>query len=53
MEPKIDWIVHCCCNGVVCADCGEVENGYMLGTCNFHTHGMEKYNHPDFQMPLA
>ena len=53
MKPEIDWVVHCCFNGVECDCCGEVESGYMPGTCNCHTHGMERYNHPDFQMTLA
>lgn len=53
MKPKIDWVIHGCANGVVCPYYGTVENGFLPGTCNFHTHGMEKYNHMDFQMTLA
>lgn len=52
-SEKIDWVIHCCANGITCAECGEPENGFMPGTCNFHTHGMERYDHPDFQMILA
>lgn len=51
MEHKIDWIIHCCCNGG-CDECGKVENGFLPYTCNAHTHGMEQYDHPDFQMVL-
>lgn len=49
---KIDWIIHCCANGVICGDCGTVETGFIPNTCNAHTHGMEKYHHMDFQMVL-
>lgn len=52
-KPIIDWEIHGCANGVTCDLCGETEIGYMPGTCNFHTHGMEKYHHMDFQMILA
>lgn len=53
MNPNIDWVIHGCANGVVCEIDGTTENGFMPGTCNFHTHGMEKYNHQDFQMTLG
>ena len=49
---KIDWIIHLCTNGVMCDDCGTVEDQFLPYTCNAHTHGMEKYNHPDFQLVL-
>lgn len=49
---KIDWLIHCCANGAVCDGCGKVENGFLPGTCNAHTHGMEKYGHMDFQLVL-
>lgn len=52
MEQKIDWIIHCCANGVCCDECGCVENGFLPNACNAHTHGMDKYNHMDFQMVL-
>lgn len=42
METKIDWIIH-----YVFDDPGPYP--YL---CNAHTHGMEKYHHPDFQMVL-
>ena len=51
-KPEIDWIIHLCCNGAACAECGEVENGFLPFMCNAHTHGMGKYHHPDFQMVL-
>ena len=47
-----DWIIHCCTNGVVCEDCNTVETGYIEGACNAHTHGMEAYDHKDFQVVL-
>lgn len=49
---KIDWIIHCCANGVICDGCNKVETGFLKNTCNAHTHGMEKYHHMDFQMVL-
>ena len=49
MKSRIDWIIHGCANGVVCEYFGETENGFLPGTCNFHTHGMEKYSHLDFR----
>ncbi|MBQ3514309.1 MAG: DUF4262 domain-containing protein [Lachnospiraceae bacterium] len=52
MNNKIDWIIHAVMNGVPCGVCGEVENGFIPYTCNCHTHGMEKYDHLDFQMVL-
>ena len=53
MKPHIDWVIHGCANGVVCEIDGKTENGFMPGTCNFHTHGMGRYNHMDFQMTLG
>jgi len=50
---KFDWIIHLCANGVVCDECGEVVKGFLPGTCNAHTHGMEKHHHMDFQLVLA
>lgn len=49
---KIDWIIHCCANGVVCEECKKVETGFLQYACNAHTHGMERYHHMDFQMVL-
>ena len=53
MQPIVDWIIHCCRNGVECAECGDVETGFLDNACNAHTHGMEKYGHLDFQLVLA
>ena len=49
---KIDWIIHCCDNGVVCDECKKLETGFLQYACNAHTHGMERYRHMDFQMVL-
>ena len=49
---KFDWIIHYCANGIICADCGKVEYPFLDYVCNAHTHGMEKYGHPDFQIVL-
>ncbi|MCD8109990.1 MAG: DUF4262 domain-containing protein [Clostridiales bacterium] len=45
-----DWYIHLCANGVACECCGEIEDGFRELMCNAHTHGLERYNHPDFQM---
>lgn len=50
--PNIDWIIHLVANGTECEECGKTESSFLPYLCNAHTHGMEKYNHPDFQMVL-
>lgn len=52
IKPKINWGIDMCRNGVVCVFCGKTERGYILFMCNAHTHGMERYDHPDFQIVL-
>lgn len=52
MSKKINWIIHYCANGAVCADCGKMETGYLPYTCNAHTHGLAQYGHKDFQIVL-
>lgn len=52
-KQKIDWVIHVVMNGVECQDCNKVENSFPAFMCNVHTHGMEKYNHLDFQIVLA
>ena len=52
MKPNINWIIHLVMNGVRCAECGDVENSFMPFTCNCHTHGMEQYGHPNFQVVI-
>lgn len=49
---KIDWIIHAMANGVYCSKNNKAENSFIDGACNFHTHGMEKYGHLDFQVVL-
>ena len=50
---KVDWIIHCVRNGAKCDECGTSEEHFLPFTCNAHTHGMENYNHQDFQMVLC
>lgn len=50
MQQKIDWIYHYVGNGVPCAICGKVEDSFPPGICDAHTHGMDKYGHPEFQV---
>ncbi len=47
---KKDWIIHLVMNGAECGECEKKENGFLRYTCDSHTHGMEKYNHPNFQI---
>ena len=41
MPQKVDWIIHY-----------TIDDSFINYACNAHTHGMEKYNHPDFQVVL-
>jgi len=50
MEKKVDWIYHYVANGVQCGECGEVENSFPQYVCDAHTHGMNRYNHLEFQV---
>ena len=42
MGKNVDWIIHYILDNP----------GPYPYLCNAHTHGMEKYRHPDFQMVL-
>ena len=52
IQNDFDWVIHCIKNGSKCAVCGEPINDMMPGSANYHTHGMKKYKHPDFQLVL-
>ena len=52
MNNKMDWVFHYVGNGVRCEECGEEENGFPEYICDAHTHGMDKYGHPEFQVVL-
>lgn len=52
MKKKVDWFIHLVANGTPCMCCDRVENSFKDYLCNAHTHGMEKYNHLDFQMVI-
>ncbi len=49
---KLDWMIHCSANGIPCAICGKREAGFLEHLCDFHTSGMSRYNHTEFQMVL-
>lgn len=51
-KPEVDWIIHMVANGNECALCGCTENHFLPGLCDFHTHGMDKYGHQEFQVVL-
>ena len=48
----VDWIIHYVANGAQCVECGKKEFSFLQYACNAHTHGMENYNHQDFQIVL-
>ena len=52
MSNIISWEIHLCANGEACDICGEIEHGFMPYICNAHTHGMNKFNHKDFQVVI-
>ena len=53
ISPCVDWVIHLVANGAACEKCGKTDSGFIPYTCNAHSHGMEAYNHPDFQLVLA
>ena len=48
--PAVDWVIHVVVNGVKCDLCDGEEDSFIEYACNAHTHGMDTYGHPDFQM---
>ena len=51
MSNTVDWVVHYVAN-TGCEMCGKNEESFLPYLCNAHTHGMNAYNHPDFQVVL-
>lgn len=51
--PVVDWIVHYVGNGIECAECGKIEDCFPQYVCDAHTHGMNRYNHLEFQVIIA
>ena len=51
-NKKVNWLIHINKNGYRCQISGKYINNLLPGLANFHTHGMEQYNHPDFQLVL-
>lgn len=49
---KVDWIWHYVSNKCECEECGKIESPFPKHVCDAHTHGMDKYNHPEFQVVL-
>lgn len=50
MKEKVNWIWHYLSNNVVCQSCGKQEKNYPDYICDAHTHGMNLYGHPEFQV---
>ena len=47
-----DWSVVGIKNGMICSKGGEIINNLIPNVAIFHTIGMERYDHPDFQLVL-
>lgn len=52
-NTQIDWIIHVIMNGVACDECGEVENPFLEGIADIHTHGLNKYGQTELQISIA
>lgn len=52
MKTNYNWQIHAIKNGCKCENDGDYIFEMIPGSANFHTHGMEQYNHPDFQLVL-
>ena len=52
MKSNYNWQIHADKNGCNCDNDGDYILNMLPGTANFHTHGLEQYNHPDFQIVL-
>lgn len=52
MKEKVNWIWHYLSNNVVCQECGKHERNYPDYICDAHTHGMNLYGHPEFQVVI-
>lgn len=53
MAFQPDWIIHYV-QGHTCDICNAHNEEYLgfYGFANIHTHGLEKYNHPEICIPL-
>ncbi len=55
MKENINWRIDVESNHCVCSVCGGImpqAKRFLPAVCNAHTHGMEAYNHLDFQIVL-
>ena len=52
LHPKVNWVWHYLSNNVVCQVCGKHERNYPNYICDAHTHGMNLYGHPEFQVVI-
>lgn len=52
VPKKRDWVYHYVSNNVPCQCCGKIEESFPEYVCDAHTHGMNKYNHLEFQVVL-
>lgn len=50
-KPKSGYLIHYVCN-CLCPECNEYHEDFPEYLCNAHTHGMDKYGVPDFQIVL-
>lgn len=52
MPRKRDWVFHYVSNGGICECCGKQEDAFPEFVCDAHTHGLDKYDHLEFQVVL-
>ncbi len=52
MKSNYNWQIHAIKNGCKCENDGDYIFDMIPGAANFHTHGLEQYDHPDFQLVL-
>ena len=50
---KPSWVIHYIANGLPCSCCGKIEYPYLENICNAHTHGMDAFHQPEFQIVLG
>lgn len=52
MKSNYNWQIHSIKNGCKCENDYDYIFDMIPGAANFYTHGLEQYDHPDFQLVL-
>lgn len=53
MSREPNWLIHCISNNVPCECCGKTETVFPDGIMDAHTHGLEKFGHPELQLVIG